>query len=333
MDNQKATHPRISVVIPVLDRRELIEETLRTIRGQTFSDFECLVVDDGSRDGTKEFVSEIGLEDPRIRLVAKSPDAPRGPSPSRNAGLAAARGEYVHFFDSDDLLDPRFYQRATTRMDQDDLDFYAVGIRWFLSDGASRSIARETELSKPFVREEFVARAVASRHQIWTQNVLWRRDLLSRTGRFREDLTMVEDLEFSVRAMLAARRFDFEDTPLVLIRRHEKSLTFDVDPARRLRRLQDEFDSYVAILGHLRNAGSSPRWVEDHCHTLLHNSLSGGIRSGTVGVGVARRFAKFVGMSLAARRWRTVFRFGLLCPVYWGIGFRRSIARRMAGTP
>lgn len=330
MDAETAP-PKVSVVIPVLDRRDLIEETLRTIRGQTFPDFECLVVDDGSRDGTRDLVLELAREDSRIRLLVKRPGAPRGPSPSRNVGLAAARGEYVHFFDSDDLLDPGFYERTVSRMQEGNLDFYAVGIRWFLSGAPSRPIARETELSKPFVREDFVANAVVSRHQIWTQNVLWRRDLLVRTGWYREDLAMIEDLEYAVRAMLAARRFGFEDTPLVLIRRHEKSLTFDLDPERRRRRLEGEFDSYLAILDHIDKAGVSRPWLVDHCHTLLYNALSGGIRTGVIGPGLLRRFTKFLGMALADRKWRTLFRFGLLGFVYWGLGSFRWILRKAVG--
>jgi glycosyltransferase involved in cell wall biosynthesis len=92
----------VSVVVPTHDRRRLLVQTLRSILRQQSVDFEVIVVDDGSRDGTAEAVA--GLRDARVRLLRH--DRPRGVSAARNTGIAAARGEWLAFCDDDDLWAP-----------------------------------------------------------------------------------------------------------------------------------------------------------------------------------------------------------------------------------
>ena len=96
------TSPFFSVVIPTYNRAGFIASTLQSILGQEFTDFEILIVDDGSKDNTAEVVRPF-LADPRLRYLPKE-NAERGAA--RNYGLASAKGEYVLFLDSDDLLHP-----------------------------------------------------------------------------------------------------------------------------------------------------------------------------------------------------------------------------------
>ena len=90
--------PLISVVIPVYNGEKTIKETLESVLNQTFSDFEVIVINDGSQDSTLEVVSKI--QDPRIKVFSY-PNA--GLSASRNRGIARASGEYIALIDADDL--------------------------------------------------------------------------------------------------------------------------------------------------------------------------------------------------------------------------------------
>lgn len=89
-----------SVVIPVFNRRDLLRRTLDTVRAQTFTDFETIVVDDGSTDGTAEYLARSAG---RAQVIRQDN---RGPGAARNAGVAHAAGSYVAFLDSDDLWFP-----------------------------------------------------------------------------------------------------------------------------------------------------------------------------------------------------------------------------------
>ena len=92
----------ISVITPVYNGATTIQETIESVLKQTFSDFELIIIDDGSQDSTTEIVSKI--EDSRIKLFSY-PNA--GPAASRNRGIAHAQGKYIAFIDADDLWTPK----------------------------------------------------------------------------------------------------------------------------------------------------------------------------------------------------------------------------------
>lgn len=99
--------PLISVIVPVFDVADHVGAAIASLRAQTLDDFEALVIDDGSTDGSGTVARAAWGDDPRFRLIVQ-PN--RGLSGARNTGLDAARGEYVAFLDSDDRYHPRFLE-------------------------------------------------------------------------------------------------------------------------------------------------------------------------------------------------------------------------------
>ena len=96
--------PRISVVTPVRDAEATLEAAVASVRAQTLGDWEMLLVDDGSRDGSAALAARLAAADDRLRLLGWAES--RGPAAARNAGIRAARGRYVAFLDADDLWRP-----------------------------------------------------------------------------------------------------------------------------------------------------------------------------------------------------------------------------------
>lgn len=107
-------NPKVSVIIPVYNTEAYVEQTLRSIMGQTLRDIELIVINDGSTDGSLSALERIATGDDRIQLYTQ-PN--KGLSQTRNAGIDRARGEFIYFMDSDDLLEPdaleRCYERAS----------------------------------------------------------------------------------------------------------------------------------------------------------------------------------------------------------------------------
>ena len=93
--------PRVSVIMPAYNSEKTISEAISSVLGQTFADFELIIVNDCSTDGTIEIINGFAESDPRIIVINN--DENSGVSYSRNAAIAAARGEWIAFLDSDDM--------------------------------------------------------------------------------------------------------------------------------------------------------------------------------------------------------------------------------------
>jgi len=94
--------PAISVIVPAYNAETFVEESLGYIKAQTFKDFECLIIDDGSTDETQTIIKRFIKKDPRFKLIVHEKNL--GLSSARNTGLKKAVGDYVIFLDSDDIF-------------------------------------------------------------------------------------------------------------------------------------------------------------------------------------------------------------------------------------
>lgn len=94
----------ISIIIPTYNRANLISMTLKSIQNQSYKNFECLVVDDGSTDETEMVLQNFIKSDPRFQFLKRPSSRKNGPNSCRNYGFEKAIGDFIYFFDSDDFL-------------------------------------------------------------------------------------------------------------------------------------------------------------------------------------------------------------------------------------
>ena len=111
--SQAPATPRYSIIIPAYNRAESVQQTLQSCFDQTFSDFEIIVVDDGSTDTTLAVLNDI--QDARLRVVSQ---ANAGPAAARNHGMRLSRGQYLAFLDSDDSWYPEFLEMSNKVLDE-----------------------------------------------------------------------------------------------------------------------------------------------------------------------------------------------------------------------
>lgn len=102
----------LSIIVPVYNAEKFLQRCLISIQEQTFRDFECLIIDDGSSDGSKTIAEQFARADERFRLIEK-PNG--GVSSARNQGMQEAKGRYLHFVDADDYLLPEAEQSLYER--------------------------------------------------------------------------------------------------------------------------------------------------------------------------------------------------------------------------
>ncbi len=112
--------PRISVVVPFFNVADLLGDCLRSIAAQTFGDFEVIMVDDGSTDGSTEIARAQAAADPRFVLL-QVPNG--GPGYARNRGVERARGEFLGFVDGDDMVPPGAYEVLVHTLERSGSDF------------------------------------------------------------------------------------------------------------------------------------------------------------------------------------------------------------------
>lgn len=196
----------VSIIVPTYNRADTLVETLQSIQDQTFSSWECLIIDDHSTDDTEKRLSAF-LETSRFLFLPKPNKLPRGPSSSRNYGLSRARGQYVCFFDSDDVMEPEYLFDAAAVLDNHaDVDAVLMGYKAFREEGKELIFV---ESSHPrFSFERAFEELVLKRYRVQTNCALWRKSWLeTQPFVFCPDLKKGEDLELFARFFATRRPF------------------------------------------------------------------------------------------------------------------------------
>ena len=123
----------VSVITPIYNSRDFLQQTIEGIQSQTFSGWELILVDDGSTDGSVLIAEELSKSDERITLIRLSGNA--GPAKARNAGIELARGRYVAFCDSDDIWLPDKLERQLYALSHSDAAVCFSSYYKMLEDG------------------------------------------------------------------------------------------------------------------------------------------------------------------------------------------------------
>ena len=110
---------KISLITPCYNAEPYIARTIQSVQNQTITDWEMIIIDDGSIDNSVEIVKDIACNDQRIKLFQKENG---GSASARNMGLALAQGEFIQFLDADDTIEPTKIERQITLMEQELLD-------------------------------------------------------------------------------------------------------------------------------------------------------------------------------------------------------------------
>lgn len=219
----------VSVVVPVYNTEEYVAECVRSILGQSHSNIELILVDDGSTDGSLRICEEFALSDSRVR-VKSQPNS--GVSAARNNGLADARGQYVCFVDSDDAIRPDYVERMLNAAASGDVDAvfcnyeYLYGKRYVKKKPRLPAGTYDTgEIMSTLVDDGTLSGILLG--SVWC--ALYRMSVISRAGvLFRQNIRRNEDGLFNIEYCLNARRIRLlSDDYLYVYRQTGSSSTRD----------------------------------------------------------------------------------------------------------
>jgi len=128
---------RVSVIIPVYNTAKYLQEAIASISNQTLVDLEIIAINDGSTDNSLEVLKTIAENESRLQIINCEQNV--GVSICRNKGLEVARGEYIYFFDSDDLLEPNCLELCCAKLNQTKADFLIFDGDSFSEEGIKQS--------------------------------------------------------------------------------------------------------------------------------------------------------------------------------------------------
>ncbi|GLB50838.1 glycosyltransferase family 2 protein [Neptunitalea lumnitzerae] len=207
--------PLISIIIPVYNREGLIIKTIESVNNQTYSNWECVIVDDGSNDGSEEIIlGYIGGNSKFIFLKRPENRLPGG-NAARNYGFECSNGDYVNWFDSDDYMHPEFLEQKVAGISQDtDL---VVSLYRYANFDLTRF--RESKLNSFVPEKHSLFKKYASDFlEIQLNACMWSRRFLKGKKLFDESFRRFQDNEFQIRMFFCNPNLIYVNEVLATIR-------------------------------------------------------------------------------------------------------------------
>lgn len=213
--------PRVSVLMAVFNTEAYLREALESVRNQTFTDFELVVVDDGSTDGSDDVLRAFALDEPRMRLITRGN---KGLIATRNELLRAAHGNLIAWMDSDDISTPDRLALQVARFDQERELVCLGGVAQCIDPAGEHLNVEQYPLAHTEILME-QQRGGAMRFP----TTMMRRDAALRTGGFREPFRIGEDFDLLLRMSEAGRMANLPNT-IYFYRQHLSSVCATLGP-------------------------------------------------------------------------------------------------------
>lgn len=234
--------PLVSIIMATYNRAHLITETLDSIANQSFENWECLIIDDGSTDGTKEILEPYLKKEPRFQLYSRTSKHKKGLPGARNMGIEMAKGKYVIFFDDDDIVHPDNLQICVNVLSHEDHDFCRYDKLSFSEEFTPSLIENSPDYNSFTVGKENIDEMITGKLPFASCTVMWKKECLD-NHKFNEELLYAEEWECYSRILSSEYKGVSINAILYFNRKHPTSNTgefYNNDPVRR--------DSYVEAI-------------------------------------------------------------------------------------
>jgi glycosyltransferase involved in cell wall biosynthesis len=308
--------PAVTVVMPTFNRRQLLPIAVDSVRNQTFSDWELLIVDDHSTDDTRSLVEAWQAEEPRIRYLVN--ERTKGPAGARNTAIDRARGRYIALLDSDDEWLTQHLERAGDYLERyPDLDIFSAG-----AERRVRQTGQVYQASRPLVgrrlsgrREQlWIVEPEDSFNRLFDDGILVTQTLVIRASslgdlRFCEELPPgPEDHYFQLELAASRVRIGVLDEPHVIYWAHGDNLTTcggGAAPPRKLEKLYKTYQVQYELM--LRELPLSPRQRRAVTELQAHEGFWYIGYGGHLQLGEFAQARRWFVKSIRLRPWRVAY--------------------------
>lgn len=227
----------VSIIIPNYNRANLIGETLDSIVRQTYENWECIIVDDGSTDNSIEVIKTFVEKDDRFKLYLRPKDYPKGANACRNIGLKKSIGDFIIFFDSDDLMMDNHIEKKLQTIIEGDLDFVISKTTYFNNPENINPINYRDLDVLPISADHFIMKKIN-----WlTLDVMIKKEIAKMLS-FTEKNQSAEEYNYFVKLVLLTENAIFLDKVLTLRRYHKDSYQVNLNSNKKI--AQNQFHYY-----------------------------------------------------------------------------------------
>lgn len=264
-------NPTISIITPSFNRASLVSETAASIFNQTYSNWEWVIVDDGSTDNSLEILQQFAAADPRVKVYQRDRN-PKGACTCRNIAVERSTGQYLVFLDTDDLLAPYCLQQRIDAVRQDPgYDFIVFPMLLFKEKTDDLGLLWNTENGEDDLHRILVGDPVCQ-----GTGTIWKKDSFVKAGMWKEDLMLWQDIELHLRSILKGYTFKkrLDLLPDVFIR------VTDVSLSRTGYHSQPKLHSRIRVLKETTLTIASQQKLEKYktgLHFMASNMLTGAI--------------------------------------------------------
>lgn len=224
----------ISIIIPTFNRADVLEEMLKSVLAQTYGNWECLIIDDGSTDNTENVLQSYLVIDSRFSLFKRDEKYLKGPSGCRNMGIDMCKGDYIIFFDSDDIVHPQLLAICMDRLEKNEILFCNFEKIPFNKEFLPSCFQPLTKGNSTLINIKNIEEIVTQKLGFACCTILWDKKVI-KGNYFNETLSYAEEWEFYIRLMCEDIKGIHIDNVLYYHRKHSTSNTAEFWNSNTLR--------------------------------------------------------------------------------------------------
>lgn len=264
----------VSILIPNYNKANFLRETLDSVLAQTYSHWECIIVDDQSTDDSWEILEDYAQMDSRFKIYKRPENRKAGGNAARNYAFEMSKGEFINWLDSDDLMHQNSILKKVTALESNlDLDFVIGNILEF-NFGSNEAIAIKG-LNLHLTNINYALESIIGSFWIQTSLPLFQRRFLNEFDvKFHEDLKRGQEAEFFVRILLLSNNFLFIPDSILYWRRSLNSKTSDYKIKSLGDQYKSSFPSYKLIYESFENAKEIDNDVRLYFSKIFQSFLS-----------------------------------------------------------
>lgn len=211
--------PVVSIIIPTYNRAHLLGETLNSVLQQTYKNWECLVVDDGSSDQTEELVQIFSKKNPGFKYFKRSPRTIKGAASCRNIGIEKAVGDFFQFLDSDDLISPGKIEGQVHLLQEKNCSITTCKWGRFTTNQNDAEVYENFSSYSNFESPLHFFNSLPSSLNFFPVHAyLFRKEVVMKAGYWNEYLHFNEDAEFVVRVLCNTEKICFSEKGIAYYR-------------------------------------------------------------------------------------------------------------------